>query len=105
MDYESSLKEIISNHLAQEELASFNLNEINLSYGIDFYDAKNGISKIIFTDGLGELKPTQNEVVRLMSARGMLEALEIANESDKDYDVDYGIDDDGNKSVIFTYYW
>ena len=40
MNYENSLKEIISNHLAQEELASFNLNEINLSYGIDFYDAK-----------------------------------------------------------------
>ena len=105
MNYENSLNNIISNHLDESELNSFNLNEINLSYGIDFYDAKNGISRIIFTDGLGELKPTQDEVVRLMSARGMLEALEAANENDNDYEVDYGIDDDGNESVIFTYYW
>ena len=105
MNYENSLKEIISNHLDESELNSFNLNEINLSYGIDFYDKENGISRIIFTDGLGELKPTEDEVVRLISAKGMLEALENAKENNRDYDVDYGIDDDGNKSVIFTYYW
>lgn len=97
MQYENSLREIISNHLTKEELASFNLNEINFSYGLEFYSPITNISNIILASWEGSLKPRENEVVKIMSEKSILKTL--SNVHDQSYSI-YKSGDDSFYIVI-----
>ena len=73
------LREIIEKHMDEKELKKFDLNEINFSYGLEFYNPETNISNIILSSWEGSLKPMANEIVRIMSEKDILRTLANAN--------------------------
>lgn len=102
MQYENSLKEIISNNLTHSELNSFNSSEIKFTHGIDLFSKSDNISRIILMNDSATIKPNQNEVVRVMTDREIVEAL---NASEKGYTIYYDDTEYEDRFIIILYQW
>ena len=81
------LREIIENHLSEKELSKINLNEINLTHWIDFYNSKSYTSLIVLGSWYGGLKPLKGDSVRIMTESHILDTLKGLNEEEKDYSI------------------
>lgn len=97
-----SLEETLSNHLTYGELESFNLSEINFTHGIDLFSKSDNISRIILMNDSATIKPTQDEVVRVITDREIIEALEA---SEKEYTIYYDDTEHENRYVTILYQW
>lgn len=82
-----SLKEIIENHLTQEELNKVDLSEINFTHGIDFHNSNSNTSLIVLGSWYGGLKTLKGDSVRIITESHIIDTLKGLNEEEKDYSI------------------
>ena len=95
-----ALREIIKNHVDEKELTKADLNEINFTHALDFYDKESGISRFVLIPWDMEFKPRETETVRIVSEKHILDMILNANVNDQDYEINV---DKETKGIVISF--